>query len=538
MPLCKKCGLILAASDKVCRGCGTPVEPTAQTPQPPQFPSSSMLESAPLPKLSGLPYSSPLSSAPPPIPSAPPVTPSASPVTPSAPPPSPSFAAPPPIPSTPLSTPAAPPPTPSFGAPPPLPTTGTSGISGTSTPAAPPPVPNTQPAASPAPPPPAAPAPPAEEILKLPTPQQPASQPEEPIRIRPKAFKPGGGSKLPSNLDIDNQPVSGVRRPYQPQQQPPMTQPLNMAQVPPMANPPIKEQPVYRPFTPPTPQPPNSNGSLNTGLGWAVLALFPCCGFNIFAIIAIVLSVIAGGEYKRGEYEIATKHAKTSKTLTIIAVIFAIVIWLIILSIPTDDAKEVNTPDQEQVNLDPIQEKHESDYLNKLATEPIDNLPQSEKEMKIDIQANADPNGQSINESPKNDSIDDEVRSETFIKLYEEISKQYNQNNDAGIDSQPISDKNRQQINSLKNDSIDKEIWREALKKLSVRSKQYNHNNVARTGKNRQPINSLKRDLNQRDKEFWERIRLRIAELQKEDQQNPLRKQIKEQNQKEQLSQD
>ena len=196
------------------------------------------------------------------------------------------------------------------------------------------------------------PAPPAEEILKLPTPQQPASQPEEPIRIRPKAFKPGGGSKLPSNLDIDNQPVSGVRRPYQPQQQPPMAQPLNMAQVPPMANPPIKEQPVYQPFTPP--QAPPSNGNFSSGLVWAILTLIFCC--NPLSIASVVLSAIATGEFKSGDLESAQKHAKLSKIITIIAIALSILSAIAFSMIPVDETTEESddapTEEVEQIDIE------------------------------------------------------------------------------------------------------------------------------------------------------------------------------------------
>lgn len=537
MPLCKKCGLILAASDKVCRGCGTSVEPTAQSPQPPQFPTSSMPESAPLPKPTGLSYSSPLSSAPPPIPSA-------SPVTPSAPPPSPSFATPPPIPSSPLSTPAAPPPTPSFAAPPPLPSTATEAtkMTGTTHGTYPPPPPtpmvstSSQPSAPQPPPPPAQ---PDAETLKLPALQRPAEQADEPIRIRPKAFKPGDGSKLPPNLDIDKQPVSGVRKPYQPQQQqPPMAQPLDMAQVPPMAKPPIKEQPIYQPFTPPSSEAPNPGDKFDSGLIWAILVLILCC--NPIAIASIVLSAIAGGEFKRGDIENAQKHAKLSKIITLIAAILSILSGIAVSMVPTDDSPNTNN------SL--IQQEETDEQLSDIETEKIIEIIENEmqkdskNDLKMDIQANADSNGQPINQSLNKDSTDDEIRSKAFIKLYEKLSEPDKQNNDAKINIQSISDNNRQQINSLKNDSIDDEIWREALKKLSVRSK-YRQKNVARiniqptSGNNRQQIEALKRNLNQRDKELWERIRLRIVELQKEEQQNPLRKQIKELNQKEQQSQ-
>lgn len=365
MPLCKKCGLILAANDKVCRGCGTPVESTAQSPQPPQFPTSSMPESTPLPKPTGLSYSSPLSSAPPPIPSAPPVTPSA-------PPPSPSFAAPPPIPSTPFSTPAAPPPTPSFAAPPPLPSTATEAtkMTGTTHGTYPPPptapmvaTPSQPPAHQPPPPPassvaeppqpsatqpPPPPSPSVAEPPQPPAPQQPVEQPEEPKPeepkpIRPKPFKPGGGSKLPPNLDIDNQPVSGVRKPYQQQQeQPPMAQPLDMGQVPPMANPPNKEQPVNQPFTPPHPQAPNPDDKFDSGLLWAILALVFCC--NPIAIASIILSIIASAAHKNGEIEKARKYASISKKVTLAAIIISILYFYFGIKNPVDDNGTVYTP--------------------------------------------------------------------------------------------------------------------------------------------------------------------------------------------------
>ncbi|MBQ9446281.1 MAG: CD225/dispanin family protein [Victivallales bacterium] len=313
-----------------------------------------------------------------------------------------------------------------------------------------------------------------------------------------------------------------MRKPYQPQpQQPPMAQPLNMAQVPPMADPPIKEQPVYQPFTPPSPQPPNSDGSFSTGMVWAILVLILCC--NPIVIASIVLSAIAGGEFKRDDIENAQKHAKISKIITLIAAILSILSGIAVSMVPTDDSPDTN----DSMILQEETDQQLSDIEKEKIIEAIENEMQKESNngLKMDIHANAVPNGQ-----PKKDSTDDDIRSDAFIKLYE-ISKQNQQNNNI----QPISGNNRQSINeSFKKDLINDEIWREALKKLSARSKQYNHNNVARTGNNRQQINVLQRDLIQRDKELWERIRLRIAELQKEEQQDPLRKQIKELNQKEQ----
>ena len=158
-----------------------------------------------------------------------------------------------------------------------------------------------------------------------------------------------GGSKLPPNLDIDNQPVSGVRKPYQQQQpqQPPMAQPLNMAQVPPMENPPIKEQPVYQPFTPP--QAPPSNGNFSSGLVWAILTLIFCC--NPLAIASVILSAIATGEFKSGDVESAQKHAKLSKIITIIAIALSILSGIAFSMIPVD---ETTTTEEEieQIDID------------------------------------------------------------------------------------------------------------------------------------------------------------------------------------------
>ena len=160
---------------------------------------------------------------------------------------------------------------------------------------------------------------------------------------------------MPPNLDIDNQPVSGVRKPYQPQQQqqpqqpqqPPMAQPINMSQVPPMANPPIKEQPVYQPFTPP--QAPTSNGNFSSGLVWAILTLIFCC--NPLSIVSVVLSAIATGEFKSGDLESAQKHAKLSKIITIIAISLSVLSAIAFSMIPVD---ETTTTEEEieQIDID------------------------------------------------------------------------------------------------------------------------------------------------------------------------------------------
>ncbi len=267
---------------------------------------------------------------------------------------------------------------------------------------------------------------------------------------------------------------------------------------------------------------------------WAILVLILCC--NPIVIASIVLSAIAGSEFKRGDIENAQKHAKLSKIITLIAAILSILSGIAVSMVPTDESPDTNDSSFLQEETD----QQLSDIEKEKIIEVIENEMQKESNngLKMDIQANAATNGQPINESLIKDSTDDEIRSKAFIKLYEILSEPDKQNNDIRINIQPISGNNRQPINeSLKKELINDEIWREALKKLSARSKQYNHNNVARTGNNRRQINVLQRDLIQRDKELWERIRLRIAELQKEEQQDPLRKQIIELNKKEQQSQ-
>ena len=91
--------------------------------------------------------------------------------------------------------------------------------------------------------------------------------------------------------------------------------------------------------------------NFNSGLLWACLALIPCCGFNIFAIIAIVLSAIAGGEYKRGDYEMAMKHAKSSKNLTITAIATSIILWIIIIALPTETQDDDDVSDTPQATI-------------------------------------------------------------------------------------------------------------------------------------------------------------------------------------------
>ena len=222
---------------------------------------------------------------------------------------------------------------------------------------------------------------------------------------------------MPPNLDIDKQPVSGVRKPYQ-QQQPPMAQPINMTQVPPMANPPIKEQPVYQPFTPPTQQSQNANGSFSTGMVWAILVLILCC--NPIAIASIVLSAIAGGEFKRGDIENAKTHASLSKKITIAAVIISIIFSVIVSMIPTDNSSnDDNDLQQEEVEKDPVKEKLMKEALEKVNIEEKIKQNQSNNGVKLDIQPKSSDNKDVFEEFEK--------KKAELKKKKEEIEKSFEQ---------------------------------------------------------------------------------------------------------------
>ncbi|MBO4526962.1 MAG: CD225/dispanin family protein [Victivallales bacterium] len=213
----------------------------------------------------------------------------------------------------------------------------------------------TPPASQPAAPQPPTPQLPAPQPPAPQPPEQPsAEQPQEPQPIRPKAFKPSGSnSKLPPNLDIDNQPVSGVRKPFQQQQQPPMAQPINMAQIPPMANPPIEEQPIYRPPTMPPPQ--SQSDKFSSGLLWAILTLIFCC--NPLAFISIILSAIANGEFKRGDIESAKKHAKISKIITFVAALISIITFVLMPTPEVTDKNGMVLPEEIEERLSDTERK-------------------------------------------------------------------------------------------------------------------------------------------------------------------------------------
>ena len=171
-----------------------------------------------------------------------------------------------------------------------------------------------------------------------------------------------------------------------------MAQPINMAQVPPMANPPIKEQPVYQPFTPPTAQPPNSNGSFSTGMVWAILVLILCC--NPIAIASIVLSAIAGAEFKRGDIANAQKHASLSKKITIAAAIITIIFGTIFNNLADDTTQDDDDDLQEEVENDSVDEEMLEEAVEKIQERIKQN--QSNNGVKIDIKPASNNSDQPI----------------------------------------------------------------------------------------------------------------------------------------------
>lgn len=135
-----------------------------------------------------------------------------------------------------------------------------------------------------------------------------------------------------------------------------------------MANPPIKEQPVYQPFTPP--QAPTSNGNFSSGLVWAILTLIFCC--NPLSIVSVILSAIATGEFKSGDLESARKHAKLSKIITIIAVALTLLSAVLVSMIPTEDSED----------FDDVIEMQEETYNQLDDTEKTKIVEIIEKDMK------------------------------------------------------------------------------------------------------------------------------------------------------------
>ena len=128
---------------------------------------------------------------------------------------------------------------------------------------------------------------------------------------------------------------------------------------------------------------------------WAILVLILCC--NPIAIASIVLSAVAGAEFKRGDFENAQKHASLSKKITIAAAIITIIFGAIINSLTNETTQGEVNYHQKQVKLEPIKEKLRADYFKKLATEAINNLPLSKKDIKFDIKPVSDNSDRPIN---------------------------------------------------------------------------------------------------------------------------------------------
>ncbi len=191
-----------------------------------------------------------------------------------------------------------------------------------------------------------------------------------------------------------------------------------------MANPPIKEQPVYQPFTPPTQQQPNTNGNFSTGLVWAILVLILCC--NPIAIASIVLSAIAGGEFKRGDFENAQKHASLSKKITIIAVIISIISGVLFSMIPTDNiSNDDDVLQQEEVENDSVKDKKLSETVEKIQENIKQN--QSNNGVKLDIQPqSSDDDNKEILGKELIEEL--EKKKAEFKKKTEELNKSFEQN--------------------------------------------------------------------------------------------------------------
>ena len=93
------------------------------------------------------------------------------------------------------------------------------------------------------------------------------------------------------------------------------------------------------------PPPQNQSDKFSSGLGWAIATLILCC--NPLAIVSIILSAIAIGEFKRGDIESAQKHAKISKIIILVAALLSIIVFVLI---PTDESISIDDgPEQKTI---------------------------------------------------------------------------------------------------------------------------------------------------------------------------------------------
>ena len=255
-----------------------------------------------------------------------------------------------------------------------------------------------------------------------------------------------------------------------------------------MANPPIKEQPVYQPFTPPTQQQPNTNGNFSTGLVWAILVLILCC--NPIAIASIVLSAIAGGEFKRGDFENAQKHASLSKKITIIAVIISIISGVLFSMIPTDNiSNDDDVLQQEEVENDSVKDKKLSETVEKIQENIKQN--QSNNGVKLDIQPQSSDKlsktvekiQENIKQNQSNNGVKLDIQpqssgklSKTVEKIQENI-KQNQSNNDVNLDIQPQSSDNKEILSKEIIEELEKKKA-EFKKKTEELNKSFEQNKI------------------------------------------------------------
>ena len=66
-----------------------------------------------------------------------------------------------------------------------------------------------------------------------------------------------------------------------------------------------------------------------------------CC--NPLAIVSIILSAIASGEFKRGLIDEAAHHARLSKIISAIALALSLLAFVAIAMVPTDEKTETET---------------------------------------------------------------------------------------------------------------------------------------------------------------------------------------------------
>lgn len=130
---------------------------------------------------------------------------------------------------------------------------------------------------------------------------------------------------------------------------------------------------------------------------WAILVLILCC--NPIAIASIVLSAIAGAEFKRGDFENAQKHASLSKKITIAAAIITIIFGAIINNLADETTSGGDQDLQEEVENDPAKERMVDEAVEKIQDRIKQN--QSNNGVKINIQPRSPNGGKTVDEDLK-----------------------------------------------------------------------------------------------------------------------------------------